>query len=70
MSDKPKFVYVTYIRTTAEKLWDALIKPEFTKQYWAGTWQESEWKKGASWRLMADHDPRWPRGRCRRDRRD
>jgi|HubBroStandDraft_4_1064222.scaffolds.fasta_scaffold56512_3 uncharacterized protein YndB with AHSA1/START domain len=52
MSDKPKFVYVTYIRTTAEKLWDALIKPEFTKHYRAGTWQESEWKKGASWRIM------------------
>jgi uncharacterized protein YndB with AHSA1/START domain len=33
-------------------LWDALIKPEFTKQYWAGTWQESEWKQGADWRIM------------------
>ena len=44
MRDKPKFVYVTYIRTTAEKLWDALTRPEFTKQYWAGTWQESDWR--------------------------
>jgi uncharacterized protein YndB with AHSA1/START domain len=52
MSDEPKFVYVTYIRTTAEKLWDALIKPEFTRRYWAGTWQESDWKVGASWRIM------------------
>jgi len=25
-----RFVYVTYIRTTPEKLWDALTKPEFT----------------------------------------
>ena len=25
------FVYVTYIRTTPEKLWDALTKPEFTR---------------------------------------
>jgi len=24
-------VYVTYIRTTPEKLWDALTKPEFTR---------------------------------------
>jgi uncharacterized protein YndB with AHSA1/START domain len=47
-----KFVYVTYIRTTPDKLWAALTEPEFTKQYWAGTWQESEWKKGASWRIM------------------
>ena len=28
-----RFVYVTYIRTTAEKLWDALLKPEFTRVY-------------------------------------
>ncbi len=48
----PKFVYVTYIRTTPEKLWRALIEPEFTRQYWAGTWQESDWKVGASWRIM------------------
>lgn len=47
-----RFIYVTYIRTTPEKLWRALTEPEFTRQYWAGTWQESDWKKGASWRLM------------------
>jgi uncharacterized protein YndB with AHSA1/START domain len=47
-----RFVYVTYIRTTPEKLWQALIDPEFTRRYWAGTWQESEWKPGASWRIM------------------
>jgi uncharacterized protein YndB with AHSA1/START domain len=49
---KPKFVYVIYIRTTAEKLWEALIKPEFTRQYWAETWQESDWKVGSPWRIM------------------
>lgn len=47
-----KFVYVTYIRTTAEKLWDALTKPEFTRQYWAETWQDCDWTPGASWQLM------------------
>jgi uncharacterized protein YndB with AHSA1/START domain len=47
-----RFVYVTYIRTTPEKLWQALIDPEFTRAYWVQTWQESEWKKGASWRMM------------------
>jgi uncharacterized protein YndB with AHSA1/START domain len=50
--EKPKFVYVTYIRTTPEKLWRALLEPEFTRQYWVETHQESEWKPGASWRLM------------------
>jgi uncharacterized protein YndB with AHSA1/START domain len=33
-----RFVYVTYIRTTTKKLWQALLAPEFTRQYWAGTW--------------------------------
>ena len=47
-----RFVYVTYIRTTPEKLWDALIKPEFTRQYWCGVWHDSTWKPGASWKLM------------------
>jgi uncharacterized protein YndB with AHSA1/START domain len=52
MMSKSSFVYVTYIRTTPEKLWQALIDPEFTRKYWYEAWQESEWKPGASWRLM------------------
>ena len=44
--DKPRFVYVTYINTTPEKLWDALTKPEFTRKYWFDTTVESEWKIG------------------------
>jgi uncharacterized protein YndB with AHSA1/START domain len=47
-----KYVYVTYIRTTPEKLWDALTKPEFQKQYWFGMHQECGWNKGASWKMM------------------
>lgn len=46
------FVYVTYIRTTPEKLWQALISPEFTRQYWFGAWQESDWTEGAAWKLV------------------
>lgn len=47
-----KFVYVTYIRTTPEKLWDALTKPEFSRNYWCGCWQDCTWEPGASWKLM------------------
>ncbi|MGD0902769.1 MAG: SRPBCC family protein [Terracidiphilus sp.] len=47
-----QFMYVTYIRTTPEKLWRALTEPEFTRQFWMGTTQESEWTPGASWRIM------------------
>ena len=45
------FVYVTYIRTTAEKLWEALQQPEFTRKYWVETVQECEWKVGSPWKL-------------------
>ncbi len=47
-----RFVYVTYIRTTPEKLWDALLKPEFTRLYWAGVWHDCDWQQGSSWKLM------------------
>jgi len=47
-----RFVYVTYIRTTPERLWEALTAPEMTKRYWAETWQECDWRPGAAWRLM------------------
>jgi uncharacterized protein YndB with AHSA1/START domain len=47
-----RFVYVTYIRTTPEKLWRALIDPEFTRRYFVETWQECAWEAGAPWRMM------------------
>ena len=50
MSDK--FVYVTFIRTTQQKLWDALLKPEFQRAYWFGMHQECDWKKGAEWKML------------------
>jgi len=31
---KPEFVYVIYIETTPEKLWQALTNSEFSKRYW------------------------------------
>jgi len=44
------FVYVTYIRTTPEKLWGALTDGEFMRQYWFGNHCESEWAVGSSWK--------------------
>ena len=44
------FVYVTYIRTTPQKLWSALTDAQFMKQYWFGNHCESEWTVGASWK--------------------
>ena len=49
---KSTFVYVTYIRTTPEKLWSALTDAEFMKQYWFGCHCESEWTAGSPWKLV------------------
>jgi uncharacterized protein YndB with AHSA1/START domain len=52
-NDTQDFVYVTYIRTTAEKLWDALTSPEFTRQYWFGIDVISDWKVGSPMTYMS-----------------
>ena len=46
------FVYVTYIRTTPERLWSALTSPDFMKRYWFGVYCDSDWKVGSSWKLV------------------
>jgi uncharacterized protein YndB with AHSA1/START domain len=46
-----RFVYVTYIRTTTDKLWEALTSPDFNRKYWFGMWQETDWSAGSSWKL-------------------
>ncbi|WP_438028692.1 SRPBCC family protein [Sorangium sp. So ce233] len=45
---KPEFVYVTYIASTPEKVWEALTTGEFTRQYWGGRTIQSEWKPGSA----------------------
>lgn len=48
------FVYVTYIRTTPERLWSALTTDvEFMKQYWFGTHCESQWTAGSPWKMVS-----------------
>ena len=42
-----KFVYVTYVETTQQKLWDALTKPEFVKEYFFGRDLKTDWKVGS-----------------------
>jgi uncharacterized protein YndB with AHSA1/START domain len=53
--NKPSFVYVTYISTTPEKVWHALVDSELTKQYWARHRNVSDWKVGSSWKHV-DYD--------------
>jgi uncharacterized protein YndB with AHSA1/START domain len=51
---KPEFVYVTYIQTTPEKLWEALTSSEFSKRYWFNTELQSDWKVGSPFALVMD----------------
>ena len=48
---KSEFIYTTFIKTTPQKLWDALTNPEFHKQYWFGMYCTSEWKAGSPWEM-------------------
>jgi uncharacterized protein YndB with AHSA1/START domain len=45
-------VYVTFIRSSAEKVWDALTLPELTAKTWFGTHHETDWKPGSPWALV------------------
>jgi uncharacterized protein YndB with AHSA1/START domain len=50
--DKPQFVYVTYISSSPQKVWKALIDPETTAKYWQHE-NVSDWKPGSRWEHRA-----------------
>ena len=45
---KPSFVYVTYIHSSPEKVWEALTDAELTAEYW-GHSNVSDWQPGSRW---------------------
>ena len=51
------FVYVTYIATTPQKVWKALLEGELTRQYWKAE-NVSDWKPGSKWEHVADDGKR------------
>ena len=59
---KPDFVYVTYIATTPQKVWQALVDTDVTRQYWVGPNGEcsrvnvSDWKPGSGWKHQRSDD--------------
>ncbi len=46
------FIYTTFIKSTPEKVWQAITNPEFARQYW-GNETISDWKKGSDWKLVS-----------------
>lgn len=51
--EKISFVYVTYIRSTPEKVFDAITRPEIARRYW-GHENVSDWQPGADWQHVRD----------------
>jgi uncharacterized protein YndB with AHSA1/START domain len=47
-TEKPTFVYVTYIQSTPQRVWQALTDADLTAQYW-GHSNVSDWQVGSSW---------------------
>lgn len=56
-NEKTRFVYVTYIASTPEKVFEAITNPEIAKRYWAHQ-NVSSWKTGDSWEHVRDNDER------------
>ena len=48
MTERPSYVYVTYIEASPERVWEALTDPDLTAEYW-GHSNVSEWHVGSSW---------------------
>jgi uncharacterized protein YndB with AHSA1/START domain/DNA-binding transcriptional ArsR family regulator len=48
MTDRPSYVYVTYIESSPGRVWEALTDPDLTAEYW-GHSNVSDWQAGSSW---------------------
>jgi len=55
--EKTNFVYVTYIRATPEKVFEAITKPEIARRYW-GHENVSDWKAGSDWKHVRASEQR------------
>jgi uncharacterized protein YndB with AHSA1/START domain len=55
--DKTSFVYVTYIRSTPEKVFEAITRPEIARRYW-GHENVSDWKPGSDWQHVRANEQR------------
>jgi uncharacterized protein YndB with AHSA1/START domain len=55
--EKTSFVYVTYIRSTPVKVFEAIVKPEIARRYW-GHENVSDWKPGSSWEHVRANEQR------------
>ncbi|MBX9457907.1 MAG: SRPBCC family protein [Rhizobium sp.] len=55
--EKISFVYVTYIRSTPDKVFEAITRPELARRYW-GHENVSDWAPGSKWQHIRANDDR------------
>src|SRR5919198_4677178 len=60
--EKPKLVYTMLIRSTPRQTWDAITNPKFTRQYWGGMANVSDWKRGSKWEHLNPENELWITG--------
>ena len=58
-----RFLYITYIRAPAEKVWDALTDPAQNKVFWSGYHQETSWAVGADFAIVGPEGQAWDTGK-------
>jgi uncharacterized protein YndB with AHSA1/START domain len=51
------FVYVTYILSTPEKVFEAITRPDVARRYWAHE-NVSDWKPGSKWEHVRANEER------------
>lgn len=57
MTDKSaSFVYVTFIRSTPEKVFEAITRPEISRLYWGHENVSDDWQPGSEWRHIRASD--------------
>ncbi len=50
-----QLVYVTYIASTPQKVFEAITRPEISRRYW-GHENVSDWKPGSDWQHVRDNE--------------
>ena len=55
--EKTSFVYVTYIRSTPEKVFEAIREPKIARRYW-GHENVSDWQPGSDWQHVRASEER------------
>src|SRR5690606_26875047 len=56
-SETTSFIYVTYIASTPEKVFEAITKPDIARRYW-GHENVSDWQPGSRWEHVRADDAR------------